>query len=760
MVSFLNPPKIKRTAILFSIFLFAYSEGCEYSHQKKSKANEKKSPFAAELLIKNPKVLSAISKNHPFFLYEDEKQTIRASTPMFASLDQSPQWLGVDQNFRESAGVTGKGVIVGVIDTGIDWTREDFYETSNGSRILYILDYMLPALQPDNHPEIEHGIYRIYGKNEVDDAIEAIRTGKEPPVIIESTDVVGHGTHVASIIAGKDPDGKYTGIAPDAWLVIVKAIRREGTRFEDYDVMQGMDFVFSVCDFYNMPCVVNLSLGGQMGGHDGTSEIERKIADKIKEKPEGRVVVASGGNRGGKKIHAMLDLRKGEEKSLKLFVPSNSPRISGGVSRIVLDIWMRNKKGSNDSTISIECPDGSVLSARAGNTVEEIISGTWVTISNSPSGQDPWNGDWEAILSLTGDPDSSGGIAPGYYKIKARGEGAVDIYLAQIDAKTGPIGGVYLEGENVVEEGTVDLPATGKEVIAAGSITARTKWVKDDGTLYEAGGSSEIGFPSGFNSRGPSRSGAIKPEILAPGEWIVAALSKSTDLQLEDSILSGADLNSMTIQNGKYVFSRGTSSSAAMISGLSALLLEISPELSAEEIKSALIFSSLNFNNNINNSDTTNSSVLSFGIPNAKKAIRIARGERDATVQVEKTIVVTNLSIYSPEFSPDVEVYVFPAGENSMPVASPVNIKITPTHCSMKGEVEPVGKGVIYLQKWSCSESEEEIPPHGERVYFIVTIDGMEIPMKGSVTISRERIFKPDTYYVSRGSCSITGFVF
>lgn len=174
---------------------------------------------------------------------------------------------------------TGAGVIVGVIDSGIDSAHRAFW-TGSQSRIIDYLD-------------------QESGKHHSQAEISAGAASA-------SADEIGHGTHVAGIAAGNGGGSaglKYAGVAPKADLAVVK------TTFQTDQIVDGIRHIFELAAQRKQPCVVNLSLGGHFGGHDGSSIAERTI-DQLS--GPGRLVVVSAGNEGRDPIHAGASLPAGQ----------------------------------------------------------------------------------------------------------------------------------------------------------------------------------------------------------------------------------------------------------------------------------------------------------------------------------------------------------------------------------------------------------------------------------------------------------------
>ncbi|PMP63998.1 MAG: hypothetical protein C0198_00565, partial [Sulfurihydrogenibium sp.] len=163
-----------------------------------------------------------------------------------------------------TTGKTGKNVLIGVIDTGIDFCHPLFLKPDGTSKILY---YYEPSTKTE------------FDRNTINQKIK----NKDC-----NYDYEGHGSHVAGIA---------TMIAPDADLVIVR------TNLYDTDIIQGLEYLKNKKQSLNRPMVVNMSLGGHFGPHDGTSLKEVKIKELTS---NGFVVVVAAGNEGNKPIHSQV----------------------------------------------------------------------------------------------------------------------------------------------------------------------------------------------------------------------------------------------------------------------------------------------------------------------------------------------------------------------------------------------------------------------------------------------------------------------
>ncbi|MCG8456314.1 MAG: S8 family serine peptidase, partial [Holophagales bacterium] len=199
-------------------------------------------------------------------------------------LETSVPTTGVDDLRSQTAGVfsgnTGDGVIVGVVDSGIDLDHPNFRHPNGSTRLLYVLDQTTGA------------------------TCTAVDIDANSCTQVDIASALGHGTHVTGIAAGNGaapgPGGMpyaQVGMAPEADIIFVK------TSWVGDDIIDAMQFIFDKANALAQPVVINLSLGTHAGAHDGTDEMEEYI-DTMVTAQNGRAVVIAAGNEREDEIHA------------------------------------------------------------------------------------------------------------------------------------------------------------------------------------------------------------------------------------------------------------------------------------------------------------------------------------------------------------------------------------------------------------------------------------------------------------------------
>ncbi|EKQ52860.1 MULTISPECIES: S8 family peptidase [unclassified Clostridium] len=201
-----------------------------------------------------------------------------------------------------SLDLTGKGVNVAIIDSGIDYLSEEFMDRNGLTRIESIWDQTIKTtVQIPNDP-VPFGM--VYGRNQINDAIKAFREGKSPYDIVPSRDEIGHGTNMAGIIGATGKNPNLRGVAPDCDFVVVKLIRDFSyerqfpeTTVPVYNltaVLTALQYLYEYKEASRKPMVIYFPLGTTLGNHKGVGTID-EFMNTILINP-GIVIVAGSGN--------------------------------------------------------------------------------------------------------------------------------------------------------------------------------------------------------------------------------------------------------------------------------------------------------------------------------------------------------------------------------------------------------------------------------------------------------------------------------
>jgi subtilisin family serine protease len=507
---------------------------------------------------------------------------VESCQPAYACLDKSVPMIGANK-VHQQLGYTGKGVIVGIIDSGIDWKNRDFIDAAGKTRIKYILDL---SLNGSRYGGVE------YDEQDVNSALAGLRT-------IEEYDYSGHGTHVAGIAAGDGSStaefGEYSGVAPEADLVIVKATRdANSSEFLNKDQIIGLAYIDSVADVLGKPYVINMSFGGHAGAHDGSSTAERLIDRMVGRGISGKAIVTVAGNDGEKKLHARVVLPKntGTQDITFQVEPYNS-NTGAENDMIQFDAWYT---GSKKVTVQVIPPSGllygkvdqgQVLDRATAEGTIYAWNGYYEAENGYAEGVNPFNGDREMYIQLL---DGSMWSVPksGTWTLRFEGaEAVVDVWLASSTMTV-----AFVQGD--VETGRISIPGTANNVITAGAYLSKKVWTDLDGNMLtiDSQNKLQIGDLASFSSGGPTRDGRVKPEIVAPGQMIASSYSEKASPQSAASIFKSGSVdyvNGLILDGGQEAVSMGTSMAAPHVTGVVALLLQKYPDATANQIRDLLI---------------------------------------------------------------------------------------------------------------------------------------------------------------------------
>jgi subtilisin family serine protease len=458
-----------------------------------------------------------------------------------AKVDQLHNGTGISRPYK------GNGIVVGVLDSGIDWTHPDF-KNASGNRIKYLWD-----MSTTGNPPVGYDYGTEYTKTQLD-----ANQCQE----IDGDDGHGHGTHVAGTAAGNGGAlSNYIGMAPESDIVFVKGFR-SGPGFANTDVVNGCNYIFQRAQQLGKPSVTNLSLGGHFGPHDGTTLYEQALNNLT---GNGKVIVAAAGNEGGESIHLSYAVTgTSYNDSYETYF-----ELYDGTPAFLADMWYSS--GNISVGLAAYNPsDGSLIGYTngipPGQKIEDLpfeIGGyTYGYVTIDATGiNNPNNSSNEVIIYI----DSHNGqvnISNVWWTLYTYGSGTFDAW-----AVSGGIFSTY-SGQSWIKPGdsekTIGSPGSASKVICVGSYVTKDHWVDINGITQYQPGNPTIGAISSFSSLGPTRDGRIKPDIVAPGEVIVAAYSSFLTQTPATNILLG----------GKHQKMQGTSMASPHVTGVVALMLE------------------------------------------------------------------------------------------------------------------------------------------------------------------------------------------
>jgi subtilisin family serine protease len=459
---------------------------------------------------------------------------------------------------RQNFGLTGRGVIAGDIDTGIDWRHEDFQNADGTTRIKFLWD-MSDNTGPEPADCAGCG-GTVYTESQINAALRGSGGVRE-------ADRNGHGTHTAGSMAGNGrgtgngfPAGTYAGMAVEADLIIVKGIRNDNAGFALNDQINAMAFIDNRARELGKPYAINMSLGGHFGPHDGTATNEIAVDNLVGPGKPGKVICIAAGNEGGDVIHASGAVPAGGAvEAVNFGVPD-------GQSVVLVDLWY---SGSDSFTLVINDPRNRDLPAVRPGDGGQITLPEGTVVQVQSSNNNPQNGDKNMVVVLQ---NPNGPVLRGEWTYKlsrnSNGPGRFDAWI---------VAGRATFLDHIDGTGHVGQPGTARNAITVGSYITKIQWTDAQGNTrrYSQG---TVGGKSPFSSAGPTRDGRQKPEIAAPGQAIVSSYSRDTARPAEGTL----------IPDGRHIVEQGTSMATPHVTGASVLLLQANPGLDANQVRSFL----------------------------------------------------------------------------------------------------------------------------------------------------------------------------
>ncbi|MFZ0850688.1 MAG: S8 family peptidase [Hyphomicrobiaceae bacterium] len=505
------------------------------------------------------------------------------------SVDRMHGWDGMRGDANEVTRLgQGSGVLIGIVDYGLDFTLDDFRDpTTKDTRVEYLWDQQLTPEGQEISPA-KYGYGVEYSAIDIRRALAApnpFEVVRHHPTESDS-DVSGHGTHVAGIAAGNGrtgdqafPAGQFVGVAPGAKLVFVHLDRKTvlagvesagGTLANSVNLAHAIAYCFEKAEQLNMPCVVNLSMGFNGGGHDGDMVIEW-IIDALVRK-SGRAVVIAAGNENGqdKGIYFGGIVPQGQSTRIEwengLFLPTSHGVLArADPSPNEMEIWYSLQSSLRVRLLTPRKDEVSEWVQRGSEVVLEFDSGEHAIVKSDR--RTAWEGAARIYIQLHPGKREKG-IRAGIWVVELEAT-----QVGKNECSQGVRYDAWIE-RTLPEEGSRHLRSRFKNYHPLKAITMTTPATARQAIAVASCRNFVTAAISDFSGCGPTRDGRDKPDVAAPGELVIS---------------TNADAGRGNPAAPARVSKRGTSMAAPHVSGIVARLLQRNHYLTADEIRKILV---------------------------------------------------------------------------------------------------------------------------------------------------------------------------
>jgi subtilisin family serine protease len=460
-------------------------------------------------------------------------------------------------------GYDGSGIVIGIIDTGIDFTHPDFKDSLGNSRIDFLWDQTLPLAANTPMP------YN-YGQEWNNLGIDSGQAAAHNDLAYS-----GHGTHVSGIAVGNGlATGTYKGVAPEADIIVVAI---DFNSSSPTLITDAVNYIYAKAQAMGKPCVINASLGDYYGSHDG-QDLQAQLISSMIDSQTGHAFVAAAGNAGNFPYHlgynvttdTSITFFSGTQPYFQIWADTadfNNVQFSIGADQMSPYSYRGNIPFSNIST-------------HLGVVQEDTLYNNGNRIGRILSYGDLINGTYSMEFVIYPDSTSYN------WRLMTTGSGkfdawSFDLYFGALPSSTVMPDVIYYQFYDN-NKTTVSSFTCLDNVVAVANYTNRHHYIDYNNTLC-VNTSTIAGARHATSSIGPTRDGRIKPDIAAPGDNTVAAVVLSLVPGIAASYPDALALGGYHVRNG------GTSHSSPCVAGIAALYLQKNPTATAVDVKNAII---------------------------------------------------------------------------------------------------------------------------------------------------------------------------
>ncbi|MCH4155783.1 MAG: S8 family peptidase [Muribaculaceae bacterium] len=481
----------------------------------------------------------------------------------------------------------GAGIVVGIVDNGIDYNHINFKVAKGISRVKRVY-------QPDDTT----GTSPVIDGNTLKGS-EYTTPAQISALTTDNADQA-HGTHVTGIAAGSYMRNNLYGIAPEADLVLCGC----GDDLSDYNISMSITYIFNYAESVGKPAVVNLSLGNQYGPHDGSSPLT-KVLDQLTGK--GKIITISAGNEAGSNLHLYKKFTA-TDSVLQTVAMYN---YSGSEYPVEYqDFWTRNTDYKTTPAIQffvIAEDKDSILYTSPKFTASGVLD---------PATDSLFNNFYDNKIQVVMAKNANGKfeIVSEFNQMSARNSGyfiglryfcdsitSADVW--DVFQKISFWNHNYSEYSAGDGEVSINNDATGNNTISVGAFNSKLDYLTISG-IKVSDWFNMLGDIATFSSYGPDINGVTRPNVIAPGQVLISSFNSYYSYDAAYSSLC----DSITLGGRIYCWGAmsGTSMAAPVVSGIIALWLQANPNLTPDDIKNV-------FNNSCKHDEYTTNNPQKSG---------------------------------------------------------------------------------------------------------------------------------------------------
>lgn len=471
-------------------------------------------------------------------------------------------------------GYDGSGVVMGYIDTGIDITHPDFKDNLGHTRIKYIWDHRAtagatPAAAPAG---FAYGVE--WDSTEIDNG---------QCTHFDYLPWSGHGTHVIGIGSGNGlATGQYMGVAPKSDIIVV------ALNFASPKIPDAVNYIYTKAKALGKPCVINASVGGDYGPHDGSDDESQTIKNLINQ-DSGQAFVAAAGNSGHIPFH--LGYNVTADTNFTLF-PKVGPGVYFEIFADTSDLNNVELAFGADQMAPVHSYRGRTKFTKISTMPFKVFVNDTVWNNGNRIGTlqyylEPYGSRYGLYVFII--PDT----AAYQWRLVTKGNGKFDLWNYLVPNMTAsPITNSGLPSLATMPDSMFYKMPDTKKTVSSGfqcldEVITVTNYINRNAYIDVTGTPQSIAVMPGArestrSAKGPTADGRIKPDIAAPGHYSIAAIDKTYKATISPTHFTMA-------LGGYHIRSGFTSQASPIVAGIAALYLQKNPTATATQVQQAII---------------------------------------------------------------------------------------------------------------------------------------------------------------------------